>query len=375
MKNVKKVLALLLSLVMVMGMTACGSQKEEPAAAPETPAEVEAPSETEEPAETPEEPAVEAVDISGMELSILGSYHEDMVKRLAEMFEERTGCKVSYLRMPTGEAVAKLTAEKENPTVSVFIGGTVDGHENLKAQGILTAYHSPVEAELPAEYVDPDGVWKAQYVETLSIGVNTERWEEEFADKGLEIPTTLEELLDPAFKGEIITPDPSSSGTGYAFVSSVLQYMGEEKGWEYLEKFNEQVGQYTSSGYTPAEKTGLGEYLIAVNFLADQLIVKTSGYPMQSTVYEGAGWSMVPVSMVTGSEENPAAQQFIDFCLTKDALDALVELANCVAVRDDAIAPEGGSKLSELNFNREYDPIAAAESKKDTLDKFATLVQ
>ena len=121
--------------------------------------------------------------------------------------------------------------------------------------------------------------------------------------------------------------------------------MGEEKGWEYLEQFNEQVGQYTSSGYTPAEKPGLGEYLICVNFLADQLIVKTSGYPMSSTVYEGAGWTMVPVSMVAGSEDNQAAQAFVDFCLTKDALDALVELANCVAVRDDCIAPEGGSKL------------------------------
>jgi iron(III) transport system substrate-binding protein len=310
-----------------------------------------------------------------MELSILGSYHEDMVKRLAEMFEAETGCKVSYLRMPTGEAVAKLTAEKDNPSVSVFLGGTVDGHENLKQQGILTAYTSPVESELPSEYVDPDGVWKAQYVETLSIGVNTERWEKEFASTGLEIPTTLEELLNPAFKGEIITPDPSTSGTGYCFVSSVLQYMGEEEGWKYLEAFNDQVGQYTSSGYTPAEKTGLGEYLISVNFLADQLIVKTSGYPMQSTVYEGAGWSMVPVSMVAGSEDNPAAQQFIDFCLTKEALDALVELANCVAVRDDAIAPEGGSKLSELNFNREFDPIAAAEVKAETLEKFSAIQQ
>ena len=65
------------------------------------------------------------LDLSGQEISILGSYHEDMVKRLAEMFEERTGCKVSYLRMPTGEAVAKMTAEKDNPSVNVYLGGTV----------------------------------------------------------------------------------------------------------------------------------------------------------------------------------------------------------------------------------------------------------
>ena len=314
----------------------------------------------------------DAAALSGMHLNILGSYHEDMVKRLAEMFEEETGCTVSYLRMPTGEGVAKLTAEKDSPAVNVYIGGTVEAHENLKHHGILAAYRSPMEAELPSEYVDPDGVWKAQYIETLSIGVNTERWEKEFP--GQKPPSTLEELLNPDFKGEIITPDPVTSGTGYTFLSSVLQLMGSEEGWKYIEAFNEQVGQYTTSGYTPAEKAGLGQYLICVNFLADQLIVSTSGYPLHSTVYEGAGWSMCPVSIVAGSEQNATAQKFIDFCISKKALNALVELGNCVAVRDDCIAPEGGRKLSELSFNRAYSPIEAALNKAEILERFGVLV-
>ena len=369
----------LLAIAVSAAMTAsllggCGGSNQKAAESTVKQEETTKAPESDEKTEEAEPAEAGQLDLSGQEISILGSYHEDMVKRLAEMFEERTGCTVSYLRMPTGEAVAKMTAEKDNPSVNVYLGGTVDGHENLVQQGLLVPYKSSTEAEIPSEYLDPNGVWKSQYIETLSIGVNTERWEKEFADSGLEMPTTLEELINPAFKGEIITPDPSSSGTGYTFISSVLEYMGEEKGWEYLEQFNEQVGQYTSSGYTPAEKTGLGEYLICVNFLADQLIVKTSGYPMSSTVYEGAGWTMVPVSMVAGSEDNQAAQAFVDFCLTKDALDALVELANCVAVRDDCIAPEGGSKLSELNFNREYDPIAAASVKSETVDKFAAMM-
>lgn len=310
--------------------------------------------------------------LAGMQLNILGSYHEDMVKRLAEMFESETGCKVSYLRLPTGEGVAKLMAEKSNPTISVYIGGTVDAHENLKHQGVLASYHSPVEKELPNEYVDPDGVWKAQYIETLSIGVNTERWAQEFP--GQAMPTTLEEMLDSRYRGEIITPDPSTSGTGYTFVSSVLKLLGEEAGWTYIEKFNEQVGQYTTSGYTPAEKTGFGEYLICVNFLSDQLIVSTSGYPLASTVYEGAGWSMCPVSIVTGSEGNIAAQKFVDFCISKKALDALVELANCVAVRSDCIAPVGGFAFSELKFNRNYSPVEAAANKTRILERFSELV-
>ncbi|NLG89069.1 MAG: ABC transporter substrate-binding protein [Clostridiaceae bacterium] len=312
-------------------------------------------------------------DLSGMQLNILGSYHEDMVKRLAQMFEDETGCNVFYMRLPTGLGVAKLVTEKDNPTFNVYIGGTVDAHESLKHQNILVPYRSPVEKEIPKEYVDSDGVWKAQYIETLSIGVNTERWEKEFY--GNEMPDTLEDLLDPKFKGEIVTPDPFTSGTGYTFLTSVLQLMGTEEGWKYMDKFNDQVGQYTASGYPASEKVGLGEYLICVNFLSDQLIVSNSGYPLKSTVYEGAGWSMCPVSIVAGSENNIVAQRFIDFCLSKKALDALVELGNCVAVRDDCIIPQGNNKLSELNINRNYDPIKAAADKEDILKKFNDMIK
>ena len=83
----------------------------------------------------------------------------------------------------------------------------------------------------------------------------------------MEPPSTLQDLLNPAFKGEIIIPDPSTSGTGYTFLSSLLQLIDEKKGWEFIEAINGQVGQYTASGYTAAEKTGLGEYLICVNFV------------------------------------------------------------------------------------------------------------
>ena len=79
-------------------------------------------------------------DLSGMQLNILGSYHEDMVKRLAQMFEDETGCNVFYMRLPTGLGVAKLVTEKDNPTFNVYIGGTVDAHESLKHQNILVKY-------------------------------------------------------------------------------------------------------------------------------------------------------------------------------------------------------------------------------------------
>ena len=82
---------------------------------------------------------------------------------------------------------------------------------------------------------------------------------------------------------------------------------------------------------------------------------------------------MCPVSIVAGSEKNIAAQKFIDLCLSKRVLDALVELGNCIAVRDDCIKPHNNISLSDINFNREYNPMETAGEKDAILEKFRAL--
>lgn len=369
----KKTMATLLAIALAVGsLSGCaGSSKPSDAnASPSGNAGAVSASSENAPAENGEK-----VDISGQQINVLIAYHEDVARRQAEMFESMTGCKVSFLRMPTGEAITKLIAESDNPTVCLLAGGTVDGHQNLKDHGILTnGYTSPNEEFIPEDYRDPEGYFKTLYIETVSIGVNTERWEEEFADKGLPMPTTLEELLDPMYKGEIIMPDPTTSGTGYTIVSSILAAMGEEKGWEFLEALNGQIGQYTSSGYTPGEKAGLGEYLVCINFLADQLIVSNAGYPIKSTVFEGAGWCTVPVTIIKGFEDDPKLQQYIDFLLSKEGMDILVELAPVVAVREDVILPKGGSKLADLPLNKDFNAVEAGKAKSEVVARFSEMV-
>ena len=66
------------------------------------------------------------------ELKIIGSYHEDMIKSLVEVYAKENNCKVSYVRMPTQVAQKRLIAEKDKPVYDVWIGGTVDAHELLK---------------------------------------------------------------------------------------------------------------------------------------------------------------------------------------------------------------------------------------------------
>ena len=279
--------------------------------------------------------APQGPDLKGKKLVMYVSFHEDTAKQLADSFKKKTGADVSFIRLPTGEALARIQAEKDAPKADIWLGGTADAHAKAAADGY-----------------------------------NEKRFKEEFEPKGVKAPETLEDLLKPEFKGEIIMPDPRKSGTGNTFISSVLQQMGPEKGWAYLKALKPQVAQFTPSGFTPGQKTGAGEYLVCLNFISDQTLVSAKGQKIHSTIYDQAGWTTCPVGKIKNHANDEAAKAFIDFVLTKEAGDILVKTTHGVACNPDVAPPEGMKPLKELPLFKEYDLIKAGADKQKNCDEF-----
>ena len=97
----------------------------------------------------------------------------------------------------------------------------------------------------------------------LGYGFNTK----EIAGKKLAEPKCWADLLDPKLKDEIQVADPNSSGTAYTLLATIIQLMGEEKGFDYLKKLHRNVNQYTKSGAAPAKATALGETAVGITFM------------------------------------------------------------------------------------------------------------
>lgn len=308
--------------------------------------------------------------LKGKKLVMYVSFHEDTAKELSELFKKKTGADVSFIRLPTGEALTRIKAEKDAPKADIWLGGTADAHAKAAADGLLEAYKSPNAKMILPEYQDKDGFWYGTYLEVMAIGYNEKRFKEEFAPKGVKAPETLQDLLKPEFKGEIIMPDPRKSGTGNTFISSILQQMGEEKGWAYLKALKPQVAQFTPSGFTPGQKTGAGEYLICLNFISDQTLVSNKGQKIHSTIYDNAGWTTCPVGKIKNKANDEVAKAFIDFVLTKEAGDILVRTTNGVACNPDVAPPKGMKPLKELPLFKGYDLVKAGADKQKNCDTF-----
>jgi len=265
------------------------------------------------------QPTAQTAKITSTELNVLCTPQEEWCQGMKQEFEAKYNITVNYVRMSAGEALARLQAEKDNPTFDIWWGGPIDSFVAAKEAGVLQAYDSPNLKNLvkPELYKDAENYWAGVYVGTLGFATNTE-WLA--AHPEAKAPESWEDLLKPEFKGQVMMAHPSTSGTAYTAISTVLQIKGEEAGWEYLKKFAGQIVQYTKSGAAPAKFVGAGEAAVAIVFSHDIINeIETNGLPLKLTFpSEGTGYEIGGMAIVKGAKHLDAAQAWFDWELTAE---------------------------------------------------------
>lgn len=306
-------------------------------------------------------------DLTGESLVVYIVFHEEEGRRLLDLFHEKTNVNYTYLRMPSGEVVTRVIKEASHPRADIILGGPADAHQFLANRGLLEKYAPPAAAVIPEKFKSPDRCWTGIYLGPIAIAINENRWKKEFSGKGIKKPDNFKALLNPAFKNEIIMPDPKTSGTAYTLLASLIQLWGEEEAFSYFEKLDHNVGQYVKSGFTVAQKTATGEYLIGLNFIHDQLLMKKFGFNLSSVVPEGAGWEIGCVSMIKNGPNSKAARAFLDFMTDKEAGRLHTNLTERISTRYDVPIPLATRPLAEIPINMDYDFYLAAKLKTEYL--------
>ena len=233
----------------------------------------------------------------------------------AEFEKANPDITVNFVRMSSGEALARLRNEKDNPQFDIWWGGPLDGFVAAKQDGLLEPYDSPNMANLRDQklYRDPDNEWAGIYVGTLGFATN-KNWLAE--NPGVTAPTSWADLLKPEYKGQIMVAHPSSSGTSYTALCTILQLMGDEKGWEYIKNYAGQVNQFTKSGAAPAKFVGQGEAGVGIVFSHDIVAEIEKGSPLELTFpSEGTGYEIGGMGIIKGAKHLDAAQKWFDWAL------------------------------------------------------------
>lgn len=256
----------------------------------------------------------------GGKLTLYMGPPEKTCAAIAQGFEKRAGIKPTFLRLSAGEAINRIRAERSAPQASILYGIGLPSMLTLKADGLLEPYKSPEAAAIPDKYKDPEGYWTGTDVDFIGFISNKKFLQE----KGLKAPQSFEDLTRPEYKGQICLGSPSTSGTGYTFLTTVLQLMGEQKGWDYLKRFNANVAQYTRSGIGPTQLVGRGEVGVGILFAHDILGSIDKGFPVEMSLpAEGTGYDLFCVVLLKGAPEMAAAKKFVDWSLTPESQELL----------------------------------------------------
>lgn len=256
-------------------------------------------------------------------LFIYMSTNEEMGRKLTTTFEKETGIKVNFVRLSTGEAAARIEAEKTNPQASLWVGGPALGHAEAKYKDLITPYDSPATKGLPAGFKDPENYWAGFYRGIMAFVSN----EEQLKKRGLKAPTSWDDLLNPKLKGLIQLPNPGTSGTSYNIITTLVKVMGEEKAFDYLKKLHKNVSQYTRSGEAPTKNAALGETVVTVGYVQGilQYRLEQKAPLVMTFPTEGIGYEIGGISLIKGGKQVELAKKFYDWIFSKSAAQILAD--------------------------------------------------
>ena len=245
-------------------------------------------------------------------LNAYSIWPENWARPMFDEFEKATGIKVNFVRFSSGEALARVIAEKNNPKVDVLFGGPVETHSAGIKEGVFESYKPPTFGRLAARFKHPDGQWVAIADDPLVFMANNKFLKE----NNLAPPVSWNDLLHPAYKNMLQRADARTSGTAVTRIFSVLEVNGrdENKAFEYMKKLRPNVQLYTKSGGGGTLPVGLGQAGAGIFFIVDALDTKAKGYDVTiSFPAEGIGTAAEAIALLKGAKNPAQGKKLIDW--------------------------------------------------------------
>ncbi|SLM32920.1 Extracellular solute-binding protein, family 1 [Desulfamplus magnetovallimortis] len=275
------------------------------------------------------------------ELLVYTALEDDEIPGYLELFKkEHAGIDIKIVRDSTGIITAKLLAEKDNPRADVVWGTAATSLMLCNQAGMVQPYApkglEKVRPKMRDKAATP--AWVGIKAWMTGFCVNTI----ELESLGLPMPADYEDLTNPAFADQLAMPNPASSGTGFLTVSAILQSMGEEKGWDYLDRLHKNIARYTHSGSKPCKLAGAGEVPVGISFAYRGFMQKKKGEPV-ITVFpkSGSGWDVEANCLIKKDTIKSSAKLFLDWAISESIMKEYGKVYPVTAYDSGQPVPDG----------------------------------
>ncbi|WP_152655794.1 extracellular solute-binding protein [Oceanobacillus sp. CFH 90083] len=291
--------------------------------------------------------------------------------RIAEQFERDTGIRISFQRKSNHEILQSLEDREE--AFDIWYGGSSILMEDAKQQELLLPYISEKREEIDEKYKDEEGYWTGISVGVLAIVINRQ-WH---LEQGVSNPGRWSDLQRVEYKNWLTLPSPESTEAGYLTIALFNELYGELRTRSVLQNINQNVTEYTLAEDSTGRFIGYKESAATIMFAHDAMRLKNEGfnelniiYPTEPTTYEVGA-----IAMTATVQNEEAAQQFIDWSLTKEAQEIGQRIGSYHMLTNvNAVNPVQSVSLDELLI-MPVDEKKAVENRSDIISNFKEVIK
>jgi iron(III) transport system substrate-binding protein len=266
-------------------------------------------------------------------------------EKVAKLFEAAyPGIKVEVHRTGSERILGRVMQELKANIKNVDVVHTSDaGHFVMfKEKGLLLKYTPAGVEGFPASFKDRDGYYYGLRATVNAIAYNTR------AVTAAEAPKSWKDLLDPKWKGKLVTAHPGYSGVITTHVAALVNLHG----WDYFKALAQNRLMLVQSANDPSGVVASGERQVAVNG-GDYTFyqVKKKGNPLE-IVYPREGVPLVisPTAIMSFAPHPNAARLFTDFTFSREIQQVMADSEGLYTGHPDVKYPADKPRLSELKL-------------------------
>jgi iron(III) transport system substrate-binding protein len=272
------------------------------------------------------------------------SVDTSVAEAVGKKFEARySGMKVEVNRSGSERVMQRVMQEAQSNVKAVDVIHTSDAGNfvDLKDQKMILKYIPASVEKYASNFKDSDGYYFAWRSSLAVPGYNPK------LINAQDTPKTWQDLLDPKWKGKMVSAHPSYSGTIVTWEAAVTDLYKTD----YLTALAKQDVMLVQSAADPVTKVTSGERPLAINGTDySYFIDKKKGNPVE-VIYPTDGAPLVtsPSAIAQEAPHPSAAKLFTEWLFDLEAQQVLVD-NGLYSGHPDVKYPADRKKLSELKL-------------------------
>lgn len=273
-------------------------------------------------------------------------------KPLSDAFQKKYGVKVELWRSPSERVVRRVLEEAQAKQHMVDVIATNGPEmESLAREKVLTTFHTPHAADLPAASIPRHRLWLPDRLQFFVVGYNTNLVKRE------DLPRSIRGFADPRWKGKLAVEAGDAE-----WMATLVKKWGEAEGMAFFRKLSDMRPDVRKGHPLLAQLVSAGEIAVCLTaYIGNVEPLKRKGAPIDYAPIDAIARPQ-GISIAKSAPHRAAALLFVDFVLSPEGGQRLYE--------EMGRPPVNRKVKSELsNFEHVYLDVVAVVDEADKWDK------